>query len=101
MFARVKLNTRIYQRVVSIPQEALVENRGNTVVYVLDATGEIVRVLMREVITGVSIDGETEIKEGISAGDAVVVQGQQFLTDGAAVRVIGSSPLMEQQGQQG
>ncbi|MDR1278571.1 MAG: efflux RND transporter periplasmic adaptor subunit, partial [Treponema sp.] len=34
MFARVKLNTRIYQRVVSIPQEALVENRGNTVVYV-------------------------------------------------------------------
>jgi multidrug efflux pump subunit AcrA (membrane-fusion protein) len=99
MFARVKLNTRIYQNVVSVPQEALVENRGRVVVYVLDTNvaAETTRVTMREVIAGVSIDGETEIKEGISAGDAVIIQGQQFLTDGAAVRVIGN---LNQQGQQ-
>jgi multidrug efflux pump subunit AcrA (membrane-fusion protein) len=93
MFARVKLNTRIYQHVVSIPQEALLENRGSPVVYVLDAhgAGETARVFMREVVAGVSIDGETEIKEGLSAGEPVVIQGQQFLTDGAHVRVIGST----------
>jgi multidrug efflux pump subunit AcrA (membrane-fusion protein) len=92
MFARVKLNTRVYPNVVSIPQEAVVENRGQTAVYVLDAAsaGETARVAAREVVAGVTIDGETEIKEGLSAGEAVVYQGQQFLTDGALVRVIRS-----------
>jgi multidrug efflux pump subunit AcrA (membrane-fusion protein) len=99
MFARVKLNTRVYPNVVSVPQEAVVENRGQTAVYVLDASaaGETAqltaqvaaRVTRREVVAGVTIDGETEIKEGLSAGEAVVYQGQQFLTDGALVRVIG------------
>ncbi|MDR2433792.1 MAG: efflux RND transporter periplasmic adaptor subunit [Treponema sp.] len=86
MFARIKLNTRTYQDVVSIPEDAVVENRGTTVVYVV--SGETVR--MREIETGVSVDGEVEIKSGLESGEAVVVQGQQFLTDGAAVRVIGS-----------
>ena len=90
MFARVKLNTRTYQNVVSIPQEAVVENRGRTVVYVLDGDREAPRAAMREVTVGVSVDGETEIKAGLAAGEQVVVQGQQFLTDGAAVRVIGA-----------
>jgi multidrug efflux pump subunit AcrA (membrane-fusion protein) len=91
MFARIKLNTRTYPNVVSIPQEAIVENRGTTVVYVIDSNtaGETTRVTMREVTVGASIDGETEIKDGLAAGEQVVVQGQQFLTDGAAVRVLG------------
>jgi multidrug efflux pump subunit AcrA (membrane-fusion protein) len=92
MFARIKLNTRAYDDVVSIPQEAIVENRGTTVVYVLDSNtvGEATRVTMREVAVGVSIDGETEIKDGLAAGEQVVVQGQQFLNDGATVRVLGT-----------
>ena len=47
------------------------------------------RVEMREVITGVNVDREVEITNGLKPGESVVVQGQQFLTDGAAVRVIG------------
>jgi multidrug efflux pump subunit AcrA (membrane-fusion protein) len=89
MFARVKLKTRTYENVVSIPQEAVIENRGRTVVYVLYSDGETVT--LREVAVGVSVDGETEIKSGLDAGEQVVVQGQQFLTDGAAVRVIGNN----------
>jgi multidrug efflux pump subunit AcrA (membrane-fusion protein) len=87
MFARIKLNTRTYQDVVSVPGEALSENRGMTVVYVVPE--ETDRVSMREVEAGVSVDGETEIKSGLASGEEVVIQGQQFLTDGAAVRVIG------------
>jgi len=90
MFARVKLNTRTYENVISIPQEALVEHRGKTVVYVLSTGSEDEPcVEMREVIAGVIIDREVEIKSGLKAGESVVVQGQQFLTDGALVRVIG------------
>jgi len=95
MFARVKLNTRIYENVISIPQEALVENRGKTVVYVLteqtrfENPDNAFAVELREVTIGVNVDREVEIKSGLHAGESVVVQGQQFLTDGALVRVIG------------
>jgi RND family efflux transporter MFP subunit len=97
MFARVKLNTRTYANVVSIPQEALVEHRGRTVVYVLNTDtdsnsneeADTPSVEMREVSIGVNVDREVEIKSGLEPGEAVVVQGQQFLTDGALVRVIG------------
>jgi hypothetical protein len=44
---------------------------------------------MREVFTGVNVDREVEIINGLEPGEEVVVQGQQFLTDGAPVRVIG------------
>jgi multidrug efflux pump subunit AcrA (membrane-fusion protein) len=91
MFARIKLNTRTYQNVVSIPQDAVVENRGVPVVFVLAgaAGGGTGQVSMREVSIGVTVDGEAEIKGGLEAGNKVIVQGQQFLTDGAAVRVLG------------
>jgi RND family efflux transporter MFP subunit len=99
MFARVKLNTRTYENVISIPQEALVEHRGRTVVYVLNPNPDgnytngvpagTPRVQMREVSSGVNVDREVEIKSGLEPGEEVVVQGQQFLTDNAPVRIIG------------
>ena len=110
MFARVKLNTRTYENIISIPQEALVEHRGRMVVYVLNTAPQsgdpdksysngvpvspaspdrTPRVEMREVTAGVNVDREVEIKSGLQPGESVVVQGQQFLTDGAPVRVIG------------
>ena len=103
MFVRVRLNTRTYRDVVSIPYEALVDHRGQTVVYVLDdgetirelstsPQGEVCRVQMREVDIGVNVDGEVEIKSGVMPGEVVVVQGHQLLTDGAPVRVIGRLP---------
>jgi multidrug efflux pump subunit AcrA (membrane-fusion protein) len=62
-------------------------------VYVIDnsspSAGDTLKVQMREVTTGVSVDNETEIKEGLMPGEAVVVQGQQFLTDGVSVRIVG------------
>jgi multidrug efflux pump subunit AcrA (membrane-fusion protein) len=87
MFARLKLNTRTYENVISIPQDAVVQIRGSTAVFVLSDTADQVNI--REVSIGVTVDGEVEIKNGLSPGDKVVVQGQQFLTDGAAVRVLG------------
>ncbi|MDR0475069.1 MAG: efflux RND transporter periplasmic adaptor subunit [Treponema sp.] len=91
MFSRVKLNTRNYVNVVSVPQEAVVEHRGKTIVYVLDTThqGDTPTVQAREISIGVTVDGEMEIITGLEPGEAVIVQGQQFLSDGSPVRVIG------------
>ncbi|GHV30069.1 hypothetical protein AGMMS4952_16550 [Spirochaetia bacterium] len=83
MFARIKLNTRTYPDVVTVPAEAVVEQFG--IPYVYTANNNIVT--LRQVSAGVTIDGLTEIKEGLSAGESVVIQGQQFLADGVAVLV--------------
>ena len=101
MFARVRLNTRTHANVVSIPQQAIMEHRGRSVVYVLNTNYAGIyidgvldttpRVELREVVAGVTVNREVEIISGLEAGETVVVQGQQFLTDGAQVRVIGST----------
>ena len=88
MFAKVKLNTRTYPDVVTIPADALVETRGSTYVYVMDGVD---KVQLREVVAGVNVDDFLEIKTGVNQGDTIVTQGQQFLTDGASVRVINAA----------
>ena len=97
MFARVRLNTRIFENVISIPQQALTEHRGAPVVYVVRHTEEGASgaplVEMREVVPGVAIGGELEIRDGLEVGESVVVQGQQFLVDGSPVRVLGRGGL--------
>jgi multidrug efflux pump subunit AcrA (membrane-fusion protein) len=85
MFARVKLNTTRYRNVVSVPSEALVEKGGKSGVYLLDGGDAAV---FQEIVPGVSIDGATEIRSGLSGGEKVVIQGQQYLSDGARVRDI-------------
>jgi RND family efflux transporter MFP subunit len=88
MFAGIKLNTRSYSNVIAIPAEAVVEVRGVEGVYVLEDSED--RARFREITRGVTVDRETEIRSGLEAGMLVVVQGQQFLTDGAKVRVLGT-----------
>ncbi|GHU97834.1 MexH family multidrug efflux RND transporter periplasmic adaptor subunit [Spirochaetia bacterium] len=83
MFAHVKLNTRTYPDVMTVPAEAVIEQSGAQYVYVLQSG----KVELQEVAVGVTIDYSTEIKNGLDSGDAVVIQGQQFLSDGAAVLV--------------
>jgi multidrug efflux pump subunit AcrA (membrane-fusion protein) len=105
MFARVALNTGIYANILTVPSEAVIDHFGTQVVYVLRDGGagspstELRRVELREVATGVTIGNGangaalTEIKAGLAAGEQVITSGQQFVSDGAAVRVIAGSAL--------
>ncbi|MFP3043615.1 efflux RND transporter periplasmic adaptor subunit [Treponema primitia] len=87
MFVRLRLNTRVYPDVVTVPGEAILQRDNETFVYVLDWNDRVNRRLVK---TGVTIDGVTEITAGLAGGEAVVVQGQQFLSDGVTVRVSGA-----------
>ena len=91
MFGRVRLNTRTYEDVLAIPSEAVIANYGVQVVYVVeqDASGQPVSA-RREVTSGASLQGLTEIRSGLEAGDVIVVQGQQLLSGGESLRIIGS-----------
>jgi hypothetical protein len=89
MFASIKLNTRAYPDVICVPSAALTAVRNKSGLYVVrDGIAHFV-----EVSPGVTVDNETEIQSGLSEEDVVVVQGQQFLNDGARVNVIGGAEV--------
>ncbi|ULQ60868.1 efflux RND transporter periplasmic adaptor subunit [Brucepastera parasyntrophica] len=90
MFARIKLNTRTYADVITVPSNSLVTLRGSTYVYVLEGADTV---RLQEVSTGVSVDDLTEIKTGLAENDIVIIQGQQFLSDNAKVRVVNAGIL--------
>jgi multidrug efflux pump subunit AcrA (membrane-fusion protein) len=85
MFARLRINTRNYPDILAVPAEAVLSKHGVSIVYITHNG----RAEPRRVSPGVTINGLTEITSGLSAGESVVIQGQQLLSDGAAVRVIG------------
>ncbi|MDR1316618.1 MAG: efflux RND transporter periplasmic adaptor subunit [Spirochaetales bacterium] len=85
MFARLRINTINYSGVLAVPAQAVLNKHGVSVVYVTRGG----RAELRQVGSGVTINGFTEITSGLSAGERVVIQGQQLLSAGAAVRVIG------------
>jgi multidrug efflux pump subunit AcrA (membrane-fusion protein) len=92
MFARITINTRSYTNIIVVPSEAVISSRGMNIVYVIERNnaGQPIAV-GREVSRGVSLQGWTEIRSGLDEGETVIVQGQQILSGGEAVRIIGGS----------
>jgi multidrug efflux pump subunit AcrA (membrane-fusion protein) len=89
MFARITVNTGNYDNIIVVPAEAVIDRFGVKSAYVLKDN----RAELRELSTGVTIDRLTEIKAGILPGETVIVQGQQFISDGSAVRVAGAGAV--------
>jgi len=79
MFTTVRIDTRKRSSVITVPTEAILHSGERTLVFV--AGDEVGKYAPREVVTGLTGDGHiTEIKEGLTAGETVVVSGQ-FLLD--------------------
>lgn len=65
-----------------VPQAAVLEDRQGR--YVLSVDEES-RVAQRRIITGIMTDGYWSVKEGLSAGDLVIVEGIQKVQPGQTV----------------
>jgi multidrug efflux pump subunit AcrA (membrane-fusion protein) len=89
MFARVRLAVAENPAAVLVPREAVLEQEGRFFVFTVQ-DGKAVR---REVTVGLRDENFAEIISGIVAGEAVITAGQQFLEDGAAVRLEGEKEL--------
>ena len=89
MFACVRINTGTYAGVLTVPSEALVTKHGESAVYVARNDGMGPAAERRIIGIGVSLNGWTEIKDGLAEGEAVVVQGQQLLSGGEPLRIMG------------
>jgi membrane fusion protein, multidrug efflux system len=84
MFARVALVLETRENALIIPEQALVPQGKERYVYRL-AGGKAV---MERVEIGLRRPGEVEVRQGLSAGQAIIVDGQLRLRDGAPVTVL-------------
>lgn len=81
MFIEARLATDVRPDAVIIPEDAILPLAGQTLVYVVaDGTAQ-----RRPVELGVRLPGFVEIKNGLEAGEQVVVGGLERLSDGAPV----------------
>lgn len=76
---------------VMVPEAAIVQRGQGALVYALD--GKKVREV--RVSLGKRLDGEVEVREGLSAGDMVVTAGNARLSDGAEVEVVSTAAAVE------
>ena len=84
MFADVTFYTETSEGVVAIPSEAILTSNGVPYVYIVE--GNVAK--YTAITTGLNGDGVTEVLSGLSAGQQLVVVGQQYLSDGDAVRIV-------------
>lgn len=85
MFGKVKLYTYDYGGYVTVPSDAIVTKSDKLYVYVLKDTATVEQ---REITKGNTVDGIVQIVSGVNPGDSVVVEGEQVLSDGSAVKDI-------------
>ena len=84
MFADVSFRTETSADTIVIPSQAILTS--NSVQYVFVVEDNTAR--YREVETGLSGNGVTEITSGLEAGEQLVTVGQDYLSDGDAVRIV-------------
>jgi RND family efflux transporter MFP subunit len=96
MVAEATIQTKENRSALMIPASAVVHDggvNGSTIVYLLDRDGA--RVHSRRVTTGTARGDSLEITSGITAGEQIVVAGQQRLRDGASVQLVAAKTALK------
>ncbi|MFH2113932.1 MAG: efflux RND transporter periplasmic adaptor subunit [Spirochaetota bacterium] len=88
MFAKIRLDTSLHRNLTTVPTNAVVSYYDERYVWVLEADSTVQR---RVVIPGVSVDGRTAIRTGLTEGERIILEGTQVLSEGAAVRDVAST----------
>lgn len=91
MVARLGLFRGQASDAILVPRDAVLRAEAGYIVYVVVSRDGQPLVEARPVVTGPGEGGRVVITEGLSAGDRVVVTGQQQVTDGDRVSVAGAA----------
>lgn len=90
LFVRARIEEGVRPQALLVPQRALTrDNRGQAIVMVV---GEGNKVERRVVATDRSVGNAWLIREGLAAGDQVIVDGLQKIRPGAEVTVVAVKP---------
>lgn len=84
MFADVTFRTDVSENTIVVPTEAILTSNDVQFVYVVENGAAC----YREVTTGLTGSGVTEVLSGLAEGEQLVTVGQAYLTDGDAVRIV-------------
>jgi RND family efflux transporter MFP subunit len=77
MFANVQIVTDVNRAAISIPQSAVLNDEGKSIVFVAEGNGN----QKRQVQAGIKNNDQVEIVDGLNAGDKVVVKGNYLLLE--------------------
>lgn len=84
MFARGAITLRTIPDAVMVPSTAVVEYRGQTIVWVMNGEAAVKSIPVQ---TGIRKQDSIQILSGLAPGEKVIVKGQQNLNDKSKVRV--------------
>ncbi len=87
MFIEASIIAERRENVVVTPRQAVTQRGGRSVVFVIDGQ----RVVRRNVSLGLGNDDFVEVRDGVQAGERIVIHGLETLTDGTRIRVVGAS----------
>jgi membrane fusion protein, multidrug efflux system len=85
MLAQVKINDASKSNAVVINQNLIQNTENGQLVYVAVTEGNKKVAKAKKVTTGQSYGGQIEITQGLSAGDQLITQGYQEVTDGQTI----------------
>jgi RND family efflux transporter MFP subunit len=85
MFAQASLVTEARYGVLTIPRNSVINTYGSFIVFTVDEKN-----IAHQVEIGIGLESEEQIEvvSGLAEGDRVVFEGQNFLMEGDAVRVV-------------
>jgi len=83
-FASVRIVTDQHPDAILVPKIAVIEEKGETIVYVATADSTAQR---RAVRLGFRGDEKTEVLEGVAPGEWIIIQGQRALEDGQRLKI--------------
>jgi len=95
MFGRISIVYDQHVNVLQIPRSAILEEDGETTVFIVEDDKAIRKVVQ----TAYSDGGMMEITSGLSDGDRVITTGQIGLKDDALVTIINAPDATEQEGE--
>ena len=87
MVASVDIPRRELEDVIVVPRRAIEQDEDGDRVYVVTGPDDDPRVEMRDVSVGPTQGARTAILDGLSAGEEVIVQGQDRISDGDRVDI--------------
>ncbi len=90
LIATVKLNDYTSENAVTIPESVIQQDAaGRNIAFVFEPTTDSTGVAQRRIIrTGYSYEEQTEVLEGIEAGELLITEGSKNIRDGQQVRVL-------------
>lgn len=83
MFVRARVPRTSYAAALMVPQQAVIRNDGESQIWILDAQNRAKRIPVK---LGELLNGRYRIQSGLAAGQTVVVEGMERLSNGIKVQ---------------